>query len=203
MAMIRNGANTNYIKNIVMIVKGLFVGQVENEQKDTAKQCTTKTAKHVWNKQLNLKLNTTFKAGLLLFGALVISRLLPLPANSEPLLGLAVLTPYLTKNNLAFLFPLAVMFVSDIFIGFHNSMLMTYSALALAPFISRALQSKYTSLLSSWLVWHILANAGQYYPPFSIEALVFDVRLLVSGLGVVVLYDIVQKLLSFNFQYNK
>jgi len=32
----------------------------------------------------------TFKAGLILFGALVISRLLPLPANSEPLLGLAV-----------------------------------------------------------------------------------------------------------------
>jgi len=158
---------------------------------------------YVWSNQLNLKLNTTFKAGLLLFGALVISRLLPLPANSEPLLGLAVLTPYLSKNNLAFLFPLAVMFVSDIFIGFHNSMLMTYSALALAPFISRALQSKYTSLLSSWLVWHVMANAGQYYPPFSIEALLFDVKFLVSGLGVVVLYDFVQKLSLFKYQYNK
>ena len=45
----------------------------------------------------------TIKAGLILFGALVISRLLPLPPNSEPILGLAVLTPYLYKNNLAFL----------------------------------------------------------------------------------------------------
>ena len=35
----------------------------------------------------------TIKAGLILFGALVISRLLPLPPNSEPILGLAVLTP--------------------------------------------------------------------------------------------------------------
>ena len=84
-------------------------------------------------------LKQTIKTGLLLFGALVISRLLPLPANSEPLLGLAVLTPYLTKNNLAFLVTIGVMFVSDIFLGFGNWMLMTYGALAMTPFISKAL----------------------------------------------------------------
>ena len=138
-------------------------------------------------------LNQTVKAGLLLFGALVLSRLLPLPANSEPLLGLAVLTPYLSKNNLAFLFPLGVMFVSDLFLGFHNSMLMTYSALALAPFISKTLDNKYLSLGSSWLVWHIMANTGQWYPPFSPEALLFDIRFLLSGLTVVVLYDIMTR----------
>ena len=132
----------------------------------------------------------TFKAGILLFGALVISRLLPLPANSEPLLGLAVLTPYLTKNNLAFLLPLVVMFVSDLFLGFHNSMLMTYSALGIAPFISKLTTDKYIALLSSWLVWHIMANIGQIYPPFSLEALIFDLRFLASGLGVVALYDV-------------
>lgn len=201
--MITNGASINYIKNIVSRVRKLFGGPVENEQKATATQCTTKTAKHVWNKQLNLKLNTTFKAGLLLFGALVISRLLPLPANSEPLLGLAVLVPYLTKSNLAFLIMPAVMFISDLVLGLGSWMFYTYTALALAPFISKLLDNKYFALGSSWLVWHVLANAGQYYPPFSIEALVFDVRFLVSGLGVIVLYDIVQKLLSFNFQYNK
>ena len=136
----------------------------------------------------------TFKAGILLFGALVISRLLPLPANSEPLLGLAVLTPYLTKNNLAFLLPLVVMFVSDLFLGFHNSMLMTYSALGIAPFISKLTTDKYIALLSSWLVWHIMANAGQIYPPFSLEALIFDLRFLASGLGVVALYDVTKLL---------
>ena len=142
----------------------------------------------------------TFKAGILLFGALVLSRLLPLPANSEPLLGLAVLAPYLSKNNLAFLFPLAVMFISDIIIGFHNSMLMTYSALALAPFISRALDSKYIALGSSWLVWHVMANAGQWFPPFSPEALLFDMRLFASGLTMVVLYDVANRMLSQNPQ---
>ena len=139
-------------------------------------------------------MNKTIKTGLLLFGALVLSRLLPLPANSEPLLGLAVLTPYLSKNNLAFLFPLGVMFISDLIIGFHSSMLMTYTALAVAPFISRMLKGKvYQSLLGSWLVWHIMANIGLNYPPFSLEALLFDIRFLVSGLSVVVLYDIVRR----------
>tara|TARA_Y100000385_G_scaffold264762_1_gene298458 strand:- start:373 stop:816 length:444 start_codon:yes stop_codon:yes gene_type:complete len=138
-------------------------------------------------------MNKAIKAGIILFGALVLSRLLPLPANSEPLLGLAVLTPYLSKNNLAFLLPLAVMFVSDLFLGFHNSMIMTYSALALAPFISKTIDNKYIALGGSWLVWHIMANAGQWYPPFSPEALLFDVRFLVSGLTVVVLYDIMSK----------
>lgn len=138
-------------------------------------------------------MNETIKAGIILFGALVLSRLLPLPANSEPLLGLAVLTPYLSKNNLAFLFPLSVMFVSDLFLGFGSWLLMTYSALAIAPFISKAIDNKYVALGGSWLVWHVMANAGQWYPPFSPEALLFDIRFLLSGLTVVVLYDIMSK----------
>jgi hypothetical protein len=147
-------------------------------------------------------MNKTIKAGILLFGALVISRLLPLPANSEPLLGLAVLTPYLSKNNLAFLFPLGVMFVSDIFLGLGSWLLMTYSALAIAPFISKAFDNKYLALGGSWLVWHVMANTGQWYPPFSPEALLFDARLFLSGLGVVVLYD-ATKLLWKKTQYRE
>ena len=135
----------------------------------------------------------TIKVGAILFGALVISRLLPLPANSEPLLGLAVLIPYLTKSNLGFLMMPAVMFVSDIFLGLGSWMLYTYSALAIAPVISKTLDNKYIALGSSWLVWHVMANAGQWYPPFSPEALMFDIRFLLSGLTVVVLYDIMSK----------
>ena len=144
------------------------------------------------------------RVGLVLLGLLVISRLLPLPPNCEPLLGLAVLTPYFTKNNLAFILPLLVMFVSDIFLGFHSSMLMTYSALAIAPFISRYLEGKmYLSLISSWLVWHIMANLGQIYPPFSLEALIFDLRFLGSGLSVVLLYDIMNRVYNENITYKK
>ena len=138
---------------------------------------------------MKLKITETVKAGIILFGALVLSRLLPLPANSEPLLGLAVLLPYLTKSNLGFFMMPAVMFISDIFLGLGSWMWFTYSALAIAPFISKAIDNKYLALGSSWLVWHVLANTGQWYPPFSPEALLFDARLFLSGLGVVVLYD--------------
>ena len=137
---------------------------------------------------------STIKAGLILFGALVISRLLPLPPNSEPILGLAVLTPYLSKNNLAFLMMPAVMFVSDIFLGFGSWIWFTYPAIALATFISKTISNKYISLLVSWLMWHIMANTGQWFPPFSPEALLFDLNLLITGLGVLIAYDVTREL---------
>jgi len=131
---------------------------------------------------------------ILLFGVLVISRLMPLPPNSEVLLGLGVVAPYISKSNWSIMFPALIMFVSDIFLGFHNSMLMTYTALTLAGVISKVLVDKlYTSLLCSWLVWHVLANVGQTYAPFTAESLIFDIRLLVSGLSVVVMYDLLRR----------
>ena len=131
---------------------------------------------------------------ILLFGVLVISRLMPLPPNSEVLLGLGVVAPYISKSNWSIMFPALIMFVGDIFLGFHNSMLMTYTALTLAGVISKVLVDKlYTSLLCSWLVWHVLANVGQTYAPFTAESLIFDIRLLVSGLSVVVMYDLLRR----------
>jgi len=143
----------------------------------------------------------TIKAGAILFVALVVSRLLPLPANSEPLLGLAVVAPYLTKSNIGLLLPVLVMFVSDLFLPDHGSKLLTYSAIGLAPFISKLLHNKiYTSLFCSWLVWHVIANFGQWYPPFSSEALLFDIRMLLSGLSIVILYDIRRRLWQTAYQ---
>jgi hypothetical protein len=87
------------------------------------------------------------------------------------------------------------MFVSDAIIGFHNSMIATYTAIALAPFISEFFKDRmYTSLFTSWFVWHVFANTGQWFPPFSLEALLFDLRFLASGLTIVVAYDIAQRL---------
>ena len=40
----------------------------------------------------------------------------------------------------------------------------------------------------------VKANSGQWYPPFSPEALLFDIRMLVSGLCIVILYDIRRRL---------
>jgi len=195
--MITNGDSINYIKGVVANVKKHFSGPAEKKQKDISVQCLTKTVKPV-SKNLSM-----YKNIALFFGILVISRLLPLPANSEPLLGLAILSPYLTKSNLAFLMMPAVMLVSDVFLGFGNWIWLTYPALMIATFISKFNKNKYTSLLGSWLVWHMLANTGQWYPPFSLEALLFDINFLISGLSIVVLYDLVQKITTTNLRYNK
>ena len=48
-----------------------------------------------------------------------------------------------------------------------------------------------------------MANVGQWFPPFSPEALLFDIRFLISGLAVVVLYDVVQKSATYTAHYNK
>ena len=100
----------------------------------------------------------------------------------------------LTNHKLAFLLTPAIMFASDLFLGFGNWIWFTYPALAIASFISEKMSNKYISLLYGWLVWHVMANLGQIYPPFSLEALLFDLRFLASGLGIVILYDIAQKL---------
>ena len=141
--MIINGENLNHIKDIVKSVRKRFAGLAARKPKDTEKQCSESLVPHVYKKQMNSILSTPYKAGILLFCALVVSRLLPLPANSEPLLGLAVLIPYLTKSNLGFLMMPAVMLVSDMFLGLGSWMLYTYSALAIAPFISKLLDNKY------------------------------------------------------------
>ena len=142
----------------------------------------------------------TIKLGLLLFVALVISRLLPLPVNSEPLLGLAVLIPYLTKSNLAILMMPLVMFVSDLFLGFGSWIWFTYPALAIATVISQNISNKYIALIYSWFVWHISANLIADYPPLSDQALACDLRLFLSGVTVVVLYDIMRRLWQTAYQ---
>ena len=133
---------------------------------------------------------------MIFLGALlVVSRLIGLPANMQPLLGVGVVAPYISKSELSVFYPLVIMYASDVFLGFHDQMAYTYVALLLSGIISRLLYNKiYTSLLCSWLVWHVLANLGLQYPPFSIEALAFDLRFLISGLGVVVTFDLTRRL---------
>ena len=135
-------------------------------------------------------------ANMLFLGALlVVSRLIGLPANMQPLLGIGVVAPYISKSELSVFYPLVIMYASDVFLGFHDHMAYTYVALMLSGIISRLLYNKiYTSLICSWLIWHILANIGLTYPPFTPEALLFDLRFLLSGLSVVVLYDVCRRL---------
>jgi hypothetical protein len=51
----------------------------------------------------------------------------------------------------------------------------------------------FTGGLASWLVWHVTVNFGLMYPPFSAEALTFDLRLLGSTMLYISLYTALQQ----------
>jgi len=69
------------------------------------------------------------KSLLFFVGLLILSRLIPHPANFTPLLAGAVFLPFLLKDKtLIVALPLVCLFISDLIIGFHNVMLWTYGS---------------------------------------------------------------------------
>ena len=65
-----------------------------------------------------------------------------------------------------------------------------------AYFIGKYMSNVYASSVVSVLVWHICVNMGLTFPPFSPEAMLFDMRLLASTLGFVALLDVAQRTLG-------
>lgn len=71
------------------------------------------------------------------------SRLLPHPLNVTPIAAIALFGGAMFNNRtLAFAVPLAAMLVSDIFLGFHNTMLSVYTAFALTVLIGFAVKNE-------------------------------------------------------------
>jgi hypothetical protein len=128
-------------------------------------------------------------AGLLL-GCILLSRFI-LPANITPLIAMAVFLPYVTTNrNIQMFLPVTLMFVTDIFLGFYSTMWLVYGTMALIGVVSRVLNNgQYQTLLGtsvlSVVLWHFIVNGavvffGNGFGPLTPEALLFDIRLLVS-----------------------
>ena len=79
-------------------------------------------------KFLDLRTSSIF----ILIAILAFSRLIPHPPNFTPLLGMAVFAgAMLDKKLLAFIIPLAAMFLSDLVLGFHSSISIIYFAIIL------------------------------------------------------------------------
>ena len=73
---------------------------------------------------------------------LAFSRLIPHPWNFTPVLALGIFSGFYFKNFiLSFFIVIISMFISDLYLGFHNTMLFTYvslaAAVALGLFITR------------------------------------------------------------------
>jgi hypothetical protein len=142
----------------------------------------------------------------LLFGAILVSRFAELPANFTPLLASAIFIPQMMSNRLTqVLFPISILFLSDIVLGFYTVMPIVYLCMGLAPIISSFNKNIYVSGTLSVLVWHIAVNGAVYvtghgYPPFSAEAMIFDMRLLLSTILFLALFDGVKRITS-NIKY--
>lgn len=94
-------------------------------------------------------------------------RWLPHPPNFTPIIGLSIMSATLFKSKKShFLFPLLLMFVTDVFIGFHTLMPFVYGAI-LVTTTSGYILKKHThittaigcSLLSS-IIFFLISNVG-------------------------------------------
>lgn len=95
-----------------------------------------------------------------------IGRILPHPPNFTPLGGIALFSgTYLTGIS-SFILPLLIMFISDIVLGFHSTMLYVYGSFLLIVLVGKFLRGKIsffklvgTSLLSS-VLFFVITNFG-------------------------------------------
>ena len=133
---------------------------------------------------------------IILTSILIASRLIGLDPNVTPLLALAVFAP---RMNLSPWLALGVLAITDVVLGFYSIMPIVYACMFGAYYISKNMSNVYVAGATSVLLWHIVVNGavvmfGTGFAPFTPEALLFDMRLLVSTLAFIALLDVTQRL---------
>ena len=113
--------------------------------------------KKKWNTRL------VVLTGIILAGAFM--RLIPHWPNFTPIAAMALFGgAYLGRKYLAFAVPIAAMLISDLLIGFHNSMLAVYIAFAITVSIGLMISRKITSMnvlgasLASSVIFFLITN---------------------------------------------
>lgn len=98
-----------------------------------------------------------FIGGVILFGAIM--RLIPHWPNFTPIAAMALFGgSYIRKKHLAIIIPLAALFLSDLFLGFHKWMIAVYVSFALVVFLGFWLRDrvKISSVLIATLASSVL-----------------------------------------------
>ena len=104
--------------------------------------------------------------GLIL--VLSFSRLIPHPSNFTPILAVGVFAGFYFRNFILSLFiVISAMFISDLVIGLHSTMIFTYSSLILAVaigFLIKKFNFKAILLsgLSSSVIFFVVTNFGSW-----------------------------------------
>jgi hypothetical protein len=113
---------------------------------------------------MNNKKTIIVTVSVILMGA--VARLLPHPANVTPLTAIALLGGSYLSPALALTVPLAALFASDLFLGFHGTMPFVYASFilvsALGLFLKkrRNAQMVAAACLGSSFLFFILTNFG-------------------------------------------
>ena len=99
--------------------------------------------------------------------ASVISRLLADPPNFAPITAIALFGgAYFYQKHFAFLIPLAALFLSDLFLGFHQLMFFTYGCFVIIICLGLWLQKRKTvssvivTALMSSILFFVVTNFG-------------------------------------------
>jgi hypothetical protein len=104
--------------------------------------------------------------GVILILLAALSRLLPHPANFSPLAAMALAGGVYLDKRFALFVPLAALFVSDLFLGFHNTILFVYGSFVLIGIVGLWLKSHKTVLpvlgatLISSVIFFVVTNFG-------------------------------------------
>ncbi|MBE9484011.1 MAG: hypothetical protein IMY74_04135 [Bacteroidetes bacterium] len=113
--------------------------------------------KKIWNTRFAVL------AGIILAGAFM--RLIPHWPNFTPIAAMALFGgAYLGRKYLAFALPVAAMLISDLLIGFHDSMLAVYIAFAITVTIGLVISKKVTGMnvlgasLASSVIFFLITN---------------------------------------------
>jgi len=130
------------------------------------------------NRKIIQKIGSVFKQyfpGFILIMTAVLTRFLPHPPNLTPVGGIALFSGAYLKGLKRFLLPLLIMFISDMALGLHNTILFVYLSFCLITFLGTFLKRKQRVdrivilALSASLVFFLITNfgvwlVGSYYP---------------------------------------
>lgn len=163
---------------------------------------------------MKAKHSVYFGLGLIIL--LALSRLIPHPPNFTPILGMAVFSgAIINRKIVAYLVPLAAMFISDLYLGLHSGMPIIYFTLAICVLIGTFIESRVTILNSilgitaGVLIFYLITNftvwygSGMYENSFSglitcyVMGLPFlqntFISSLIYGMGAFLIYEAINK----------
>lgn len=112
--------------------------------------------------------NTIFPVTLGWIALAALSRVLPHPANVTPAAAMALLGGAYLGRGQALAFPLAALFISDLFLGLHSTMPFVYGSFLLTAMLGQTLKKTFSwnrligCSLASSVLFFMVTNLGTW-----------------------------------------